>query len=118
MNEDTKRRSPRIATRLEGILAGRSRRDVTVLDLSAGGCLVQCGSLVDPGAIQDLCLPIGDQAFEVKVRVTEASLDGAASSEAPRYLLGLEFLGLPPQLETRLLTFLQERQRRRGAALS
>ncbi len=113
---EARRRAPRMPIRLEGSLIGRSTREVTVVDLSRTGCLVQCASLLDHGAILDLRVQLGAEAFAAKVQVTEASLDGAAASaETPRYLAGLRFLGLPVQEESRLMRFLTEERRRRSA---
>lgn len=104
--------------RLEGSLAGRAVRAVTVLDLSVSGCLVQCDARLDPGAILDLSLQLEDGPLSAKVRVMEASLDGeAAAGEPQRCLAGLEFLGLPAREEGRLRRLLEvERRRRREDA--
>jgi hypothetical protein len=100
--------------RLEGSLAGRSVRSVTVVDLSLTGCLAQCEARLDPGAIFDLSLRLDDGPLPAKVRVTEASVDGASTgSQAPRHLAGLEFLGLPVREEQRLRRFLEGERRRR-----
>jgi hypothetical protein len=101
--------------RLAGRLAGRSARDVTVVDLSLSGCLVQCETLLDHGAILDLRVELAPEPLTAKVEVTEASLDGAASAESPRYLAGLRFLALPVKEEARLMRFLDDERRRRSA---
>lgn len=108
-----RRRAPRVATQLKASLTGRNVREVTVLDLSLTGCLVQADWQPDHGAILDLTLGLGDEPWAGKVRVTESSRDGL--SEPPRYLAGLAFLGLPPHQEARLRRFLEDRQRRKGA---
>jgi hypothetical protein len=101
---------------LKGSLSGRSIRDVTVVDLSVTGCLVQCGARFDPGAILDVEIALDGDKIGGKVRVRDAFLDGASPAGlAPRYLVGLEFLGLPAQQATRLRLFLLERQRRGSA---
>jgi len=111
-----RRRAPRLSIHLAGSLVGRSSRQVTVVDLSRTGCLVQCESLLDHGTILDLRLQLGSQPFAAKVQVTEAYLDGAAASaQSSRYLAGLRFLGLPVQEESRLVRFLEEERRRRSA---
>jgi hypothetical protein len=84
---------------------------VWVLDVSRTGCLLQCEARLDPGAIFDLRLRLGDEDFAAKVRVADASLDGAA--QGPAYLAGLEFLGLPVQQEARLLRFIEAERRKR-----
>jgi hypothetical protein len=89
-------------------------RRVTVVDVSLTGCLVQCASLLDPGAILDLEMALDADPLAAKVRVADAYLDGtAAPAESPRYLAGLEFLSLPPREATRLRRFLDEERRRR-----
>jgi c-di-GMP-binding flagellar brake protein YcgR len=109
-----RRRSPRFATRLPGTLVARANHEVRVLDVSLGGCLVQCAARLDPGAIFDLRLRIGDEDFAAKVRVADASLDGASEGGAS-YLAGLEFLALPAQQEARLLRFIEGARRKRDA---
>jgi hypothetical protein len=86
---------------------------VTVLDLSATGCLVQCAHCPDEGTILDLQMSLDDRSFRAKVRVAEVSQDGEClPGESPRYLAGLEFLGLPIREETQLLRFLDGERRR------
>jgi hypothetical protein len=101
--------------RLSGSLSGRSVRAITVVDLSLTGCLAQCDARLVPGAIFDLSLQLDDGPLPAKVRVTEASVDGASTgSESPRHLAGLEFLGLPVREEGRLRRFLEHERRRRS----
>lgn len=102
--------------RLAGRLAGRVAHPVTVLDLSLTGCLVQCGALLDHGAILDLALDIGGSPLDAKVKVAESYVDGAAPENTPQYLAGLEFLGLPPLAADRLRRLLDEERRRRQRA--
>lgn len=112
-----RRRSPRVSIQLPGSLSGRHRRPITVVDLSRTGCLVQCDNLLDHGAILDLDIALDAEPFAAKVLVTETYLDGAAApEESPRYLAGLEFLGLPAREETRLRRFLEDERRRRRSA--
>jgi hypothetical protein len=90
---------------------------VTVLDLSATGCLVRCDNLLDAGAILDLQVdlePGGAEPFVAKVRVAGSSLDGAVT-DGGRVLAGLEFVGLPARDDVRLRRFLEEERRRRRA---
>jgi PilZ domain len=113
----SRRRAPRLPIRLAGSLSGRVPRQVTVVDVSLTGCLVQCGSLLDPGAILDLKLALEPDPLAAKVRVADSYLDGgAAPAESLRYLAGLEFLSLPPREATRLRLFLDEERRRRRSA--
>ena len=102
--------------RLAGRLAGRVAHPVTVIDLSATGCLVQCGALLDHGAILDLAIDIGGPTLDARVKVAESYVDGTAREERPRYLAGLEFLGLTPHAADRLRRFLDEERRRRQSA--
>jgi len=116
---DARRRTPRLEVRLEGFLKGRTERPVSVIDLSLSGCLVRCGSALDHGAILDLHLRLQEEAFGVKVQVTESSLDGASEADEPaRYLAGLSFLGLAAREEARLRRFLEDERRRRSADAS
>jgi hypothetical protein len=116
---DARRRAPRLLVRLEGSLRGRTERAVSVIDLSLSGCLVRCASALDHGAILDLHLRLQDEAFGVKVQVTESSLDGASGTDEPaRYLAGLAFLGLAAREEARLRRFLEDERRRRSADAS
>ena len=109
------RRAPRVRTSLDGSLSARSAHDVRVVDLSSSGCLVECDTLLDHGAILDLRLRLEGDPFAAKVRVTEAYLDGSAKGVSGRYLAGLEFLALPVRAEARLLRFLDAERRKRGA---
>ena len=102
--------------RLAGRLAGRVAHPVTVVDLSATGCLVQCGALLDHGAILNLEIEIGGPLLQARVKVAESCVDGAAHEVGTRYLAGLEFLGLPPQAADRLRRFLDMERRRRQRA--
>jgi hypothetical protein len=110
------RRSPRLPIEVKAVLSGRSPRDVTVVDLSLGGCLVRCDALLDHGAILDLRLPLGDEPMAVKVRVAESFVDGdARGAGKPGFLAGLEFLGPPGGDLARLRRFLDAERRRRNA---
>ena len=111
-----RRRAPRLAMRLAGRLAARAAHPVTLVDVSLTGCLVQCPALLDHGAILDLAIDIGGPPLEVKVKVVEACVDGASPESAPRYLAGMEFLGLTPRATERLRRFLDEERRRRQRA--
>jgi hypothetical protein len=112
-----RRRAPRLATRLAGSLAGRVAHPVTVLDLSLTGCLVECGCLLDHGAILDLDVDVAGQPLNARVRVAESYVDGLATPQpAAGFLAGLEFLGLPPLEADRLRRFLFDERRRRQRA--
>jgi hypothetical protein len=115
----SRRRSPRLALRVVGLLTGRAARDVTVIDLSLTGCLARCPTPLDHGAILDLRLALEDGPLDVKVRVREASLDGESlPGESPHYLTGFEFLGLPAKDAARLRQLLDAERRRRSADAS
>lgn len=110
------RRSPRLSIRLPGALKGRQPRDVQLLDLSATGCLARAPAPLDTGAIFDLEMQLLAAPWSAKVRVSSCALDGETTPEdASRYLVGLEFLGLPAQEAELLRRFLADEQRRRSA---
>jgi hypothetical protein len=112
-----RRRAPRLAIHLEGRLASRVPRPVTVVDLSVTGCLVRCDCLLDHGAILDLEVRLGEDPLGTRVRVAESYLDGSRTEgEGGRYLAGLEFLGLPPREAAQLRRFLDDERRRRQRA--
>lgn len=107
------RRATRVPVDLRGSLRHRVSWDVTVQDLSLTGCLLQCPGDLDPGAIVDVHFEMGPGLLAAKARVVDASVDGEALPSASRYLVGLEFLGLPPREQTDLRVFLEEEARRR-----
>lgn len=114
--DDRGRRAPRLPIDLPGALKGARPRAVAVLDLSATGCLTRGPAAFEQGAILDLEVALPGGAWCSKVRVSSCALDGtAAASEGPRYLVGLEFLGLSAQDADVLRRFLAEEQRRRSA---
>jgi hypothetical protein len=113
----TRRRAPRLSVDRPGRLKGRLPHAITVIDLSLTGCLVRCGTLLDRGAILDFEMALDDGPLLAKVRVAEASLDGArAAEEGASCLAGLSFLALPPLEGMRLRRFLDEERRRRHGA--
>src|SRR5271169_4381884 len=79
--DDNGRRAPRTTTHFDGSLLGRSRREVTVVELSPTGCLVVCSSAPDRGAILDLELEIEGRPFAAKVRVSQSSVEGGSLPE-------------------------------------
>ena len=116
--DKARRRAPRRPTDLEGSLQGRSRRSVSVVDLSLTGCLVRGDQALDRGAILDLRLELFPRPIEVKVRVAGSSVEGESlAAGSPHYLTGLQFLALPLGAAARLRTFLVTERRRRGGAL-
>jgi hypothetical protein len=117
--EGMRRRSPRLSIELEASLSGRSSRPVTVIDLSLTGCLVRCDALLEPGTVLDLSIRIDATPFAVKVQVAEACVDGASlNAQAPGFLAGLRFLGMPAAAAIQLRKFLEAERRRRRSAHS
>jgi hypothetical protein len=113
----TRRRAPRLSVERPGRLKGRLPHAITVVDLSLTGCLVRCDTLLDTGAILDFEIALDDGPLTAKVRVADASVDGArADTEGQGCLAGLAFLGLPPREDARLRRFLDEERRRRRSA--
>jgi hypothetical protein len=91
---------------------------VTVIDMSASGCLVRVGAPFDRGSIQDLALDLPTGAFAAKVLVAESSVDGESlAGSEPSYLVGLQFLGPSPEETARLSRFLAAERRGRGGSL-
>jgi hypothetical protein len=116
---DRGRRSPRLPTDLHGALKGSRPRAVRLLDLSATGCLTQAPAALEAGAILDLEVTLPGGPWSAKVRVSSCALDGTvAPSEGPRFLVGLEFLGLSAQDADVLRRFLADELRRRSADTS
>jgi hypothetical protein len=117
MPGDIRRGAARTAVDLEARLLGAVAHAVQVADLSETGCLLRSGNRIDPGAILDLEIPLGEHTLKVKARVADAWIDGVSlASQGSGYLAGLRFLALPPAEEAVLLRFLgSERRRRRGA---
>ena len=109
------RRSPRLRVQIDGCLSGRSLRRVRILDLSMTGCLIQCDTDLDFGAILDLELQISPNPLMAKVRVADSCLDGVAGEQGTRrFLVGLEFIALSVLEETRLRRFLDDERGARG----
>jgi hypothetical protein len=105
------RRFARLATSIAGVLEGRTRYEVRVVELSVGGCLVRSSFRPEPGTIVDLRCDLGVEAFLAKVRVRETSLDGEAEGGVS-YLVGLEFLSLSASDQDLLRQFLDTKSRR------
>jgi hypothetical protein len=114
--DSSARRAPRVPVELRGSLRHGQAWDVAVQDLSLTGCLLQCPADLDAGAIVDLRMEMGSGVLAAKARVVDASLDGSALPVANRFLVGLEFLGLPAHDEAALRRFLDVEVRRRGVA--
>ena len=108
------RRALRVPVDLRGTLRHGHAWDVVAMDLSLTGCLLQCPSGLDGGTIVDVALDLGPRRLSAKARVVDVSIDGSALPAASRYLVGLEFLGLPVREESDLRSFLEGEARRRG----
>jgi len=117
-NDAELRRWPRASVDLAGFLSARARvDDVLVVDLSLGGCLVQCEAPLDSGSIVDLQLDLDGRMLAMKGRVAHTSLDGTALPATQRYLVGVEFMGVAVDDESRLLKFLDQRFRQLGLSV-
>lgn len=114
------RREPRVAVELAARLGGRSAHAVGVVDLSRVGCLIRSEAPLDAGAVVDLRVELPDGLLRAKARVVESSLDGvSAAGERPRFLTGLEFMGIAAADDVRLRAFVGAAARRgRGAHAS
>jgi hypothetical protein len=86
---------------------------VTAVDISLTGCLVRADQNLEAGSIHDLELELHPEKLATRARVTESSVDGAAEREGPRFLIGLEFLGLGAVQEAQLRGFLDRSRARR-----
>ena len=107
------RRAIRVPVALHGSLRHGASWNVTVQDLSMTGCLLRCPGDLIPGSIVDLRFEMGPGSLAAKARVVDAAMDGESLPGASRYLVGLEFLGLPAREESDLRVFLEEETRRR-----
>ncbi len=117
-SKPTVRRVPRWPIALPGLLEGRTRHQVTTIDLSQMGCLLRCAAALDCGVILDLRLDVAGGQITAKVRVVEVCLDGEASAEQPSHLVGVEFLSLDPHSAMLLRDCLARRRpSRRGPPL-
>jgi c-di-GMP-binding flagellar brake protein YcgR len=107
------RRSPRLRTNLRGILNGRTRHEIEIVELSITGCLARSQKAFDTGRILDLELYLGDASLSTKVRIIETCVNGDAGGDRPTsYLVGLSFLTIPSMSEYRLRLFIDKEKRR------
>jgi hypothetical protein len=111
--EHLPRRTARVRVDLSGRVTAHTHWTVGIVDLSLGGCLVQCPAALDGGAIIDVHVEIPGQRLNLKGRVVHSSLDGD-SLEDHRYLVGLEFMGVPAREERDLRLYLEHEGRRRS----
>lgn len=110
------RRGRRVVVDLPASVGGRACRDVRVIDVSLVGCLIRCDTALDAGTVVDLVIEIPDVPIRTKARVAQSSVDGHSLPGPPRYLAGLEFLGLAAADEARLRSFVDAEARRRAGA--
>jgi hypothetical protein len=113
-NIKKERKTPRLSVQLAGRVLARADWPVGIVDLSLGGCLVQSPAALDGGSIIDVHVEIPGQKLSLKGRVVHSSLDGA-SLGSRRFLVGLEFMGLPAREEKDLRIYLENEGRRQNA---
>jgi hypothetical protein len=98
MNSD-RRRSPRI--KILGKLHGRLVAldlPLTVLEISLGGLSFETDLEFPVGAVHEYRLTLGDGSnAALKGRVVRCVRDGTASSTAPRFLVGVQFVEEPSE---------------------
>jgi len=110
------RRERRVTVDLPASVGGRSCWAARALDVSLMGCLLRCEAALDSGAVVDLQLDLPDGPLRTKARVAQSSVDGDSLPGPPRYLTGLEFLGLAAADEPRLRSFIEAESRRSAGA--
>jgi hypothetical protein len=110
------RRERRVAVDLSASVGGRSSQAARALDVSMVGCLLRCEAGLDSGAVVDLQIDLPDGPLRTKARVAQSSVDGDSLPGPPRYLNGLEFLGLAAADEPRLRSFIEAESRRSAGA--
>src|SRR5689334_17869765 len=69
--DSSARRAPRVPVDLRGSVSHRGSWDVSVLDLSVGGCLLQSPGALDSGTIVDLGVEVGARRLTAKARVID-----------------------------------------------
>jgi hypothetical protein len=92
-----------------------------VVDLSLTGCLVRCGTLLKSGAILDFEMDLDDGPLSAKVRVADASVDGAPRGGRPGPAWpAFRSWGLPPREDARLraVSWTRRGKRRQSADAS
>lgn len=108
----SRRRDPRVDVSLPAQLGARQPHAATLVDLSASGCLARCPQRLAAGQVLDLAFELDGRPVRGKVRVADVSLDGDAP--ATEYLVGLEFLGLPPEESRHVAGWVATRRRPSG----
>jgi hypothetical protein len=110
------RRGRRVVVDLAASVGGRAPHEARVLDVSLVGCLIRIDTDLGGGAVVDLVIEIPDAPVRTKAHVAQSSVDGHSLSGPPRYLAGLEFIGLGAADEARLRSFIDAEARRRAGA--
>jgi hypothetical protein len=113
-NVKKERKTLRVSVQLAGRVIARADWKVGIVDLSLSGCLVQSPTTLDGGSIIDVHVEIPGRRLSLKGRVVHSSVDGA-SLGSRRYLVGLEFMGLPAREEQDLMLYLESEGRRQTA---
>ena len=80
----------------------RTRVSVRFLDLSLGGALGVVKTKLEPGAIHDIALELGDASLTLRARVQRCEHSPAVSG----YVVAVEFLALAPDQEKLLRNYL------------
>ncbi len=93
-------------------LGARQAHAATLIDLSASGCLARCQRRLAAGQVLDLGFELDGRAVRGKVRVADVSVDGDASGSR-EFLVGLEFLGLPPEEARHVAAWVETHRRAR-----
>lgn len=102
------RKTPRFHTRVRIFFtAGDSEGEGVVLDLSKGGCRVQCEHGVAPGAEIEAQIFFPDYEWPLKIK-------RAVARWATEDMFGMEFLELLPAQLSRLRAVLAEKKFRSG----
>jgi hypothetical protein len=83
---------------------GQVQTPARVLDLSARGALMALTSAMEVGAIHDFLLNIGGEGMWVQGEVRRCRMGGGGS-----YEVAVEFIGIAPQDERRLVEYLGRR---------
>ncbi len=68
-------------------------------DISVGGCYVEMGVTLEPGTSLDIVLWLEHEKM---------SLEGTVATKHPHFGNGIEFVAVPPQLESRLQQFVEQ----------
>ena len=93
-------------------LGARQAHAATLIDLSARGCLVRCQRRPAAGQVLDLGFELDGRPVRGKVRVADVSVGGDAPGSG-EFLVGLEFLGLPPEEGRHVAAWVETRRRAR-----